>query len=60
MIEKHILAEARNIARNHPVHPGDTISHATAKEVRKRGWSMRDENGDWLPTESCPFQIVKG
>ena len=53
--EKNVREEARNIARNSPVFPGDTISHRTAKECERRGWTERDSNGNWLPTKSCPF-----
>jgi len=56
--KKHILEEARNIARNAPVFPGDTISHATARECVRRGWAVRDNNGDFIPTKICPFQLV--
>lgn len=60
MKEKNILEEARNIARNAPVFPGDTISHATAAECERRGWIRRDERGDWIPTATCPFTVVEG
>ena len=32
MLKKNVLVEARNIARNTPVSPGDTISNRTARE----------------------------
>ena len=58
--EKHVLEEARNIARNAPVFPGDTLSHSTAYECMRRGWATRDDNGDFIPTNDCPFQLVTG
>lgn len=60
MDEKHFLEEARNVARNQPVFPGDTISHATAEECARRGWIERDENGYWVATESCPWRALEG
>jgi hypothetical protein len=56
--EKNVRAEAMNIARNHPVFPGDTISHRTAAEVERRGWAKRNDDGDWVPTDTCPFTLV--
>lgn len=49
------LEEARNIALNAPVFPGNTISHKTAYQCEEMGWAKRDENGNWVPTESNPF-----
>ena len=60
MNEKNLLEEARNIARNAPVFPGDTISHATARELERRGWIKRDANGDWVPTDKCPWIVIAG
>jgi len=58
--EKVYLEEARNVARNAPVFPGDTLSHATAQECARRGWITRNANGDWVPTATCPFSVVDG
>lgn len=52
------LEEARNVARNAPVFPGDTLSHATASECERRGWIRRDHNGYWVPTETCPWRVI--
>ena len=60
MTEKQVLEEARNIARNAPVFPGDTLSHASARECAQRGWIKRDANGDWIPTSTCPFTVHEG
>lgn len=59
MRERNILEEARNIARNAPVFPGDTISHRTAAECERRGWIQRNADGYWIPTETCPWTVVK-
>lgn len=59
MTEKHVLEEARNIARHGRVWPGDTLSHATARECEQRGWARRDDAGYFVPTPQCPFQIVE-
>lgn len=59
MKEKTVLEEARNIARNAPVWPGDTISHASVEECRSRGWVTRDYRGWWIPTSICPFTVVR-
>jgi len=56
--EKNVIEEARNVARNHPVFSGDTISHATAIECERRRWIERDENGNWVPTRKCPFTLI--
>lgn len=58
-VEKPICDEARNIALNAPLWPGDTISHATAKLCGERGWAKRDDNGYWVPTEQNPFFGLK-
>ena len=57
--EKNVREEARNIALNQPLFPGDTISHRTAKECARRGWAKRNENGDWIATELCPFTATR-
>ena len=56
---KHIMEEMRNIARNQPVAPGDTLSHATAKECERRGWIRRNKDGKWIPTKNAPFTSVR-
>ena len=60
MVDKNVIAEARNIARNAPVFPGSTISHGTAKECEKMGWAVRNDIGDWIPTKICPFTVIEG
>lgn len=52
---KPTFDEARNIAENQPVFPGDTLSHWTAEYCFKLGWAIRDKNGDWIPTKENPF-----
>jgi len=49
--ERHVREEMRNICNNHPLFPGDTISHETANECSRRGWARRDQSGNWIPTE---------
>lgn len=55
MNEKAIHEQALNIAKAPPVWPGDTISHALAKECEKRGWIKRDKKGYWWPTQENPY-----
>lgn len=50
MTKENVLEELRNIVINHPVFPGDTISHATADECGRRGRAMKNGNGDWILT----------
>lgn len=50
--EKSILEELESIVANHPVHAGETLSHATANACGRRGWAKRNDNGDWIPTEA--------
>lgn len=57
--EKHVLEEARNIALNAPVWPGDTLSHAAARECERRGWATRDCDGNWIPTSHAPFTLAR-
>lgn len=42
--------ELRNIYRNGPVFPGDTISHKTAGECGRRRWARRNSDSDWVIT----------
>lgn len=57
MDESTVREEARNIALNHPVFPGDTISHRTANECVSRGWARRDSNGCFVPTDTMPVPL---
>lgn len=51
MIERrHELEELRNVVRNYPLFPGDTISHETARRCAAAGWIVRNFGGDWIPT----------
>lgn len=44
--ERHVLEELRNIVRNGPIWPGDSISHQTMRECVARGWARRLPDGD--------------
>lgn len=48
--DRHCVEEMRNIADNYPVFPGDTISHESANECGRRGWAVRNTDGNWIPT----------
>lgn len=52
MGEAHVYEDLANIVKNHPVWPGDTISHKTANECVSRGWAQRDHKGYFIPTAS--------
>lgn len=47
---RHVHEELLNIVANYPVFPGDTISHKTAELCRRRGWAVRQGDGNWIPT----------
>lgn len=47
-MDKHLIEEYRNIMKNQPVFPGDTISHSSAYELERRGLIKRNEKGDWI------------
>jgi len=47
----HELEELDNVMRHQPLHPGETIAHATAYACEQRGWIRRNSNGDWVPTD---------
>ena len=53
--DKLAMEEARNIATGAPLWPGDTLSHATAQDCYKRGWAIRDADGNWVPTIENPY-----
>ena len=57
MGEKHVREELRNIVKNAPVWPGNTISHATANECVRRGWAARNMDGDFVPTPLGEFEV---
>jgi len=48
--ERHVLEELKNICKNGPLFPGDTISHITANECVRRGWAVRNEDGYFTAT----------
>ena len=48
--ERHYREELANIVENYPLFPGDTISHPTADECGRRGWAVRQADGNWIPT----------
>ena len=52
MTEAHIYGELRNVIRGAPLWPGDTVSHAGARECARRGWIERDGDGRWVPTDA--------
>lgn len=46
---RHVLmAELENIARNQLLAPGDTLSHASAKECVEHGWAKRTDGGFFM------------
>ena len=45
-----VLEELRNVAKNQPLWPGDTISPYTARECARLGWIERNADGDWVTT----------
>jgi len=47
----HVTEELRNIALHSPLWPGDTISHATARECVRLGWATMDSDGNYCITE---------
>ena len=47
----NLIEELANIVLHAPLFPGDTISHRTADECVKRGWSVRNHEGDFVPTK---------
>ncbi len=55
MSERGVLEEMGNIRKNHPLWPGDTISHQMANECVRRGWARRDGDQQFVPT---PLGIV--
>lgn len=52
--EENMLEEQRNINRNWPLFPGDTISKEGAVACVDRGWAYRDEAGFFRPTAEAP------
>lgn len=50
MLERHYLEELANVVENYPLFAGDTISHETAQVCGKRGWIVRQSDGNWIPT----------
>lgn len=50
LTERHYIEELANVVENYPLFAGETISHATAKECARRGWIVRNADGDWIPT----------
>lgn len=46
-----VVDELRNVYRNSPVFPGDTVSHRTAEELVRRGMAERDGEGNFVITE---------
>lgn len=54
-----ILDELENIVDNHPLWPGDTLSHASANECIERGWATRDLNWDFIPTEEGRIRLAR-
>ena len=48
--ERHYLEELASIVENYPLFPGDMISHTTANECGRRGWAVRQADGNWIPT----------
>lgn len=48
--------ELANVMRNEPVHPGDTISHATARALNNKGL-IRRQGVNWV---ACWERIKSG
>jgi hypothetical protein len=46
MNEKTLTQELRNIVLHEPLWPGDTLSHATANELVRRGLASRGGAGN--------------
>ncbi len=60
---KPLLEELRNISRNEPMWPGETISHATANELVEMGWAERDADGSFVTTaegRAVAGRVTKG
>lgn len=54
--ERHIIEELANICNNCPVHPGSTISDATASACANEGLIWRNSDGNWMPTRLGWFE----
>jgi len=50
-LEKSVLEELKNIKKNEPLFPGDTISHGSAEACISRGWAQRNEDGNFIITD---------
>lgn len=48
--EFHIREQLRSVVKGYPLWPGDTISHEGARECQRRGWIVRQGDGNWIPT----------
>lgn len=57
--ESSIRRELRNVSRGQPLWPGDTLSHATAKECEARGWTRRNAEGGWVLTDAGAAEALR-
>jgi hypothetical protein len=52
--------ELRNVVQNYPVWPGNTVSHASARELAEQGLIVRNSKGDWIPTAKGLRRYTEG
>ena len=49
-LERLFAEELAHVISRYPVHPLNVLSKAAAEECERRGWSVKQADGRWIPT----------